>query len=87
MNIFVSNLSQHVLDSELRRLFAAYGEVTSARIMREERNGRSRGSAVVSMLTAEQAGKAIKGLHRTILHGKSMEVSERRTAPGGESIY
>lgn len=87
MNIFVSNLSQHVLDSELRKLFSAYGEVTSARIMREERNGRSRGSAVVSMLTVEQAGKAIKGLHRTMLHGKPMEVSERRTAPGGQSIY
>lgn len=86
MNIFVSNLSQHVLDSDLRKLFAAYGEVASARIMREERNGRSRGSAVVTMLNDEHAGKAIKGLHRTILHGKSMEVSERRTV-SGHSIY
>ena len=86
MNIFVSNLSQHVMDSELRKLFSAYGEVSSARIMREERNGRSRGSAVVTMLNAEQAGKAIKGLNRMILHGKSMEVSERRTT-GGKSIY
>jgi RNA recognition motif-containing protein len=87
MNIFVSNLSQHVVDAELRKLFSAYGEVASARIMREERNGRSRGSAVVTMLNAEHAGKAIKGLHRMVLHGKSMEVSERRTAPGGQSIY
>lgn len=86
MNIFVSNLSQHVVDSELRRLFAAYGEVSSARIMREERNGRSRGSAVIIMLNAEQGGKAIKGLHRMILHGKSMEVTERRTT-SGNSIY
>jgi RNA recognition motif-containing protein len=86
MNIFVANLSQHVMDSELRKLFSAYGEVSSARVMREERNGRSRGSAVVVMLDAEQGGKAIKGLNRTILHGKSMEVSERR-AVSGNSIY
>ena len=74
------------MDSELRRLFAAYGEVSSARIMREERNGRSRGSAVVTMLNAEQGDKAIKGLHRMILHGKSMEVTERRII-SGNSIY
>jgi hypothetical protein len=54
MNIFVSNLSQHVMDSELRKLFSAYGEVASARVMREERNGRSRGSAVVSMINSHQ---------------------------------
>ena len=34
MNIFVSNLSQHVVDSELRKLFSTYGEVASARVMR-----------------------------------------------------
>lgn len=75
------------MDSELRRLFASYGEVSSARIMREERNGRSRGSAVIIMLNAEQGGKAIKGLNRMILHGKSMEVSERRTTTSDNSIY
>lgn len=74
------------MDSELRKLFAAYGEVSSARIMREDRNGRSRGSAVVIMLNAEQGGKAIKGLHRMMLHGKPMEVSERRTT-SDHSIY
>lgn len=87
MNIFVSNLSQHVVDSELRKLFSAYGEVASARVMREERNGRSRGSAVVSMINSQQGAEAIKGLNRTLLHGKQMEVSERRTSASGQSIY
>jgi RNA recognition motif-containing protein len=87
MNIFVSNLSQHVVDSELRKLFSSYGEVASARVMREERNGRSRGSAIVSMVNAEQGGRALKGLNRTMLHGKAMELSERRAVTGDHSIY
>ena len=87
MNIFVSNLSQHVMDSELRRLFSAYGEVASARVLREVRNGRSRGSAIVSMINAEQGGRAIKGLNRTLLHGKAIELSERRSATEEPSIY
>lgn len=76
MNIHVSNLSLNTIDEDLKKLFAAYGTVNSAIIVRDNWRGRSRGTALIDMLNASEAGHAIRSLHNTLLHGKMISVSE-----------
>lgn len=76
MNIHVSNLSHNTIDSDLRKLFAKYGEVESAVVIRDVINGRSRGTALINMVSAEHGQKAITYLHRSVLDGKVLTVNE-----------
>lgn len=78
MNIHVSNLSLNIIDSDLRKLFAAYGEINSAVIIRDKLNGRSKGSALIDMVNDSQARQAILCLDQTMLDGKVITVSEIR---------
>ena len=49
MNIYISNLSYDVNDSDLRELFEEYGEVSSAKVIMDRETGRSRGLGFVEM--------------------------------------
>ena len=75
MHIHVSNLSLNIIDSDLKKLFAAYGEVLSAVIMRKP-NGRSKGSARVDMINASEGRQAILCLDQTVIDGQPISVSE-----------
>jgi RNA recognition motif-containing protein len=78
MNIHVSNLSLNIIDSDLKKLFAAYGEVNSAVIIRDRLNGRSKGTAIIDMVNDSQGRQAIQCLDQTIIDGKPITVSEIR---------
>ena len=49
MNIYISNLSYEVSDSDLKELFEEYGEVSSAKVIMDRETGRSRGFGFVEM--------------------------------------
>ena len=76
MNIYVSNLSLNIIDADLRKLFSPYGEVSSAEILRDKWNGRSKGSAYVHMANDGQGSRAILCLDKTVVDGKAITVSE-----------
>jgi RNA recognition motif-containing protein len=76
MNIKIYNLSQNIDDRALERLFRPYGVVNSAIVERNVLNGRSRGNAIVEMPVQSQAQQAIVSLHRTVVDGKQISVSE-----------
>ena len=59
MNIYISNLSYDVNDSDLRELFEEYGEVSSAKVIMDRETGRSRGFGFVEMSDDTQGQKAI----------------------------
>ena len=63
--LFVGGIPWKASDQDLRDLFAAYGEVVSANIVKDKLTGRSRGFGFVEMATGEQAQAAIKALHET----------------------
>jgi RNA recognition motif-containing protein len=78
MNIYVGNLSYNVSEENLRQAFEAFGQVTSARIVKDKYNGQSRGFGFVEMGEQSQAQAAIKGLNGKELLGKQMSVNEAR---------
>ncbi len=78
MNIYVSNLSYHTSESDLRELFSAYGEVTSTKIITDRETGRPRGFAFVEMAQKEEGQRAIQGLNNTSVDNFDINVAEAR---------
>ncbi len=82
MNIYVGNLSYEATDVTIREAFESFGEVTSARVIKDKYSGQSRGFGFVEMPTQSQAQTAIKNLNGKELLGKEMSVNEARARSG-----
>ena len=89
MNIYVGHLSYHATEETVRQAFESFGQVTSARIIKDKYTGQSKGFGFVEMLEQSQAQAAIKSLNGKELLGKQMSVNEARPRtdrgdPGGQ---
>lgn len=82
MNIYVGNLSGDVGDDDLRQVFEAFGQVTSATVIKDKFSGESRGFGFVEMPSRDEAKSAIEGLNGEDLKGQNLTVNEAR--PRGE---
>ena len=78
MNIYVGKLSYDATDETIKQAFESFGEVTSARVIKDKYSGQSRGFGFVEMLEQAQAQAAIKSLNGKQLLGKQMIVNEAR---------
>jgi RNA recognition motif-containing protein len=78
MNIFVGNLSREVTEEDLKQAFGAYGEVASARIIKDNLSGESRGFGFVEMPEKDAAQSAITALNGKEMKGRSLTVNEAR---------
>jgi len=78
MSIYVGNLSYNATEETVRQAFESFGQVTSARIIKDKYTGQSKGFGFVEMLEQSQAQAAIKSLHGKELLGKQMSVNEAR---------
>ena len=78
MNMYVSNLSFNTTDEVLKELFAAFGSVSSAKVITDRLSGQSRGFGFVEMDSDAEANAAIKGLDNKEIEGRSMSVSQAR---------
>jgi RNA recognition motif-containing protein len=86
MNIYVGNLSTEVSDDELTNMFAAFGKVSSAKVIRDMFSQESRGFGFVEMPAQAEAQKAISELNTQEVKGKKLivnEARERRDNRGG----
>lgn len=81
MDIYCGNLAYATTDDGLKTAFAAYGEVTSARVVTDRMTGRSKGFGFVEMPDAEQAAAAIAALNGQDLDGRSIRVNESQPKP------
>jgi RNA recognition motif-containing protein len=84
MNIYVSNISYTATDEALQAAFAVYGEVTSARIIKDRLTSRSRGFGFVEMANEEEGKKALEALAGFDLMGRAIAVREARPREEGE---
>ena len=81
MDIYVGNLAYATTDEGLKAAFAAYGEVTSARVVTDRTSGRSKGFGFVEMPNREQAQAAIDALNGQPLDGRPVRVNESQPKP------
>lgn len=78
MNIYVGNLPYSISEDELRDLFAAHGEVSSANIIMDRESGRSKGFGFVEMPDKAQGEAAVNAINETDVQGRSVRVNEAR---------
>ena len=76
MNIYVGNLPYSTDRDALREIFAAYGEVSAARIVNDRETGRSKGFGFVEMPDDAQARQAIEALNGSDIGGRKAVVNE-----------
>src|SRR5450631_4354436 len=84
MNIYVGNLSWTMTDDDLMNLFTQYGSVTSAKILKDKMNGRSKGFGFVEMEDDEAAKTAIANLNETEVQGRKLIVNESQPRQEGD---
>ncbi len=87
MNIYVGNLSWTMTDDDLSNLFTQYGSVTSAKILKDKMNGRSKGFGFVEMEDDEAAKTAISSLNETEVQGRKLIVNESQPRQEGEGGF
>jgi|SRR5580692_1763606 RNA recognition motif-containing protein len=78
MNIYVANLSFDIQDEDLKEFFAPYGEVTSAKVIKDKETGRSRGFGFVEMSDDTAAKKAIAELDGATVENRAIKVNEAK---------
>jgi len=78
IKIYVGNLSFNSNEADLKGLFAAYGEVESAKVIVDQFTNRSRGFGFIEMTNREEGLKAIQELDSKDLDGRSLKVNEAR---------
>eukprot|EP00914_Ancora_sagittata_P023429 GHVO01046374.1.p1 GENE.GHVO01046374.1~~GHVO01046374.1.p1 ORF type:complete len:613 (+),score=90.51 GHVO01046374.1:136-1974(+) len=79
VNLYIKNLDEAVDDGKVYEAFSPFGEVVSAKVMRDG-NGRSRGFGFVCFETAEAATNAVAEMHLKLMMDKPLYVglAERR---------
>jgi cold-inducible RNA-binding protein len=81
-NLFVGNLSFQTTESDLRDLFAQFGQTTRIHIAMDRDTGRSRGFAFVEMPNDDEAKSAMTALDGKELNGRNIKVNEARPKTG-----
>ncbi|MBN2543429.1 RNA-binding protein [bacterium] len=88
MNIYVGNLPKDLSEADLKAAFEAYGQVESAKIIKDRYSGESRGFGFVEMPSQDEAKEAMEAMNGSDLKGSTLKVNEARPRtprrrPGG----
>lgn len=78
LNIYVSNLPYRLSNEELRDIFAAYGEVSRVKIVKDKETNRSKGFGFVEMPNDDEGKRAIAELNDKDVGGRALRVNEAR---------
>jgi RNA recognition motif-containing protein len=84
MNIYVGNLSYTVTEDDLRQAFEAFGDVETAKVIKDNYTGRSKGFGFVEMPNEAEARSAIDGLNDKDLKGRTLNVNKARPRSEGQ---
>jgi RNA recognition motif-containing protein len=78
VQIYVGNLNYRMTEETLQELFAKYGEVVSAKIIKDRYSGRSKGFGFVEMENKDDGEKAIQELNDSEVDGRNIRVNFAR---------
>ncbi len=76
--LFVGNLDWATTEEQLNELFAQYGEIEEAVIIKDKFSGRSKGFGFVSFVNDEDADKAIEEQNEKEFLGRNLTVNEAK---------
>ena len=76
--VYVGNLVYDVSDKDLAEMFAPYGEVTEAIVIKDKYSGRSKGFGFVTFANDESATKAISEMNEKDFKGRALKVNEAK---------
>ena len=84
--MYVSNLSFHTTEDDLKNLFGQFGAVSSAKIIIDRETGKSRGFGFVEMGQDSEAKEAMSNLNNKEIEGRALSVTvAREKAPRTEN--
>jgi RNA recognition motif-containing protein len=78
MNLYVGNFSFNTTEADLERMFSAYGQVDSAKVITDRETGRSRGFGFVEMADRSAGEQAIAALNGKEVDGRQIKVNEAK---------
>ena len=89
MNIYISNLSFHTTEEDLKSMFGKFGTVSSAKIIMDRETNRSRGFAFVEMPNEAEGKQAMQDLNNKEVEGRPLSVSiaKEKTDRGGNNSF
>lgn len=76
--LFVGNLPYRITEDEIRQLFSDFGTVADVRLITDRATGRAKGFGFVEMSSADEANKAVEGLHGKEFQGRNLVVNVAR---------
>jgi RNA recognition motif-containing protein len=76
--IYVGGLPFKTTEEEMNGLFAAYGQVTSAKLITDKYSGQSRGFGFVEMPNDAEAVAAMEKLNGSDFGGRKLTINEAR---------
>jgi len=76
--LYVGSLPYSVDDTQLQELFAKFGQVSSAKVIRDKFSGQSKGFGFVEFASDEEGQKAMEGMNGQDLGGRSIKVNEAK---------
>lgn len=74
VNLYVKNLGEGIDDERLKTEFAAYGTITSCKVMSDDK-GNSRGFGFVCFSSPEESQRAMTEMNGRMINGKPLYVS------------
>ena len=81
--LYVGNLPFKATEADLRTMFSQFGEVSSAKIVTDRDDGRSKGFGFIEMADDAAAEAAVAQLDGQEYEGRNLRVSEAREREGG----
>lgn len=76
--LYIGNLTFDVGNSDLEKMFAAYGSVRSAQVITDRDTGGSKGFGFVEMSSDAEATAAISALNGRDFNGRALTVNEAK---------